>query len=503
MSPSLSARKGLALVLAGFVVSCLTTAPGSVRAQDLPQVRVAVDPGEGSEARVDVHNGWSREALFIGVGLEERGAGGARLDWLSTPVQRQRLAPDARWQGTLRFQRPEGSGTEGLPAWQNVIVGAGVDVAEVAQAWGAALDRNDRDFALRHHRELRAMQMSVQRSVRRLGALVDALEEGERRWFDLETLVALRERLRQSECDAASARVLRARNDNARRELHRENVDRFGQMELDIRCLSEEAKLSVARALIRGERPDEAVAFSSRDEQGELLPEWRPIYVDARLGFVQRLLRENIQAPNLLRTALTALADIHQIAPEDARIRQAGAQIVPRVLAHLAQAIESRQRNDVLEWVELLRPAWADEPGVMEALHRAAALYVEEGLREARSGQTTTARALFVRGERAFEGVEAWESRRDEINLERARALLREGVEIAANERDPRAPARGMEKLEEARRTFALPGADEEAFLADIAHAEVAVSGYELEQTRFLANAFRRSCISSPGSNLP
>jgi hypothetical protein len=301
-------------------------------------------------------------------------------------------------------------------------------------------------------------------------------------FFDLERLDALKMQIEEGICGNASQRIIDAGNN--RTNIYEDIGEGLRTVGLHVNCMTSEAKLAMARSLIEGDRPQDALLFRGTDSEGNLLPEWRPIILEASLAFAQKAVELGASQFSTLRPALEALNDAHQIAPEDPRVVAIADALIPAVGGWAVRACEpvGRDLDGVQAALTLLRPTWDRYPAVLEAAGALATVLIESGTTYCNNRQFTNARNEFIRGERVLDGIPAWDERADEINHCRALGALQEGRETAAIATDPGAPGRGLEKLEEALGRYELSEEEINTFKADISNAWVGVANVQREE---------------------
>jgi hypothetical protein len=364
-----------------------------------------------------------------------------------------------------------------------ITVAAGVEIDPIAAPAEAAIASGD-ETALREALPLLDRYIPTVSLGARLHA--DALAripEVREAYFDLERLDGLKAQIEGRICENASQRILAA-NDRARMTIYEELGESLREIGLHVNCMNAEAKLAMARTLIAGDRPQDALLFRETDDDGNLLPEWRPIILEASLAFANKAVELGASQFNTLRPALESLNQAHELAPEDPRVTAVADALVPAVGRWAVRATDAmgRDLDGVQAALRLLRPTWDRYPAVMEAGNALAAILIESGNTYCEARQFTNARNEFIRGERILDGIEAWEANSDEINHCRALGALEEGRETAAIYTDINAPRRGFEKLEEALSRYDLSEEEVNAFKADISSAWVAVAQGQLEE---------------------
>lgn len=396
---------------------------------------------------------------------------------------------DERWSGRLTFRMPDGSAVPpdldvNWVGYERLSVAAGFDVA----AWAEPLEPLVRGGTW-------AQLAEVMPDVRIRERVIDRgprlhREQLERAGFDLSRfdharVVALLEGLRARACTLATDAVLAARTPRAREAAYRDVLEKLGELDLRVTCMTQEAQLAAARALLRGDRPQDALVFRMRDEHGEYLPGWAEIYTESRVALIEGGLRSGVESVNAFNTLFTALENLRDATPDDPRLEDLARRLVANALAWAGRALERRDEHDATEIVARIRPDWGEYGDFDEVAGRVAERMLAEGIREAERGNLINARNVFVRGNRFLEGVPAWEARRDEINRTRALATLREALDRARSDADQRALDRAWETWDEAVRMSPLTAEDRASFGSDLAEIALGRAAEALEEFRF------------------
>lgn len=467
-------------VHAALVALAIALLPASA----LARVDVRVSGVNGSSATVELTNNYAFEVKVVNVRLDYMEDDGSRTFVYSVPGLDEDLPAGGSWSGTVTFGDPGG---HDLAMSDGTSVAAGVDIEAIAGPAEAALEDGDMDTILELLGDAREKVAPVSRSSRfhadQIAEWGGAVDE----YFDLERMDGLVESLETALCETASARILGASNNTTRQTVYEELAPWLRDAGLHITCINSEAKLAAARMLIAGSRPQDALLFKETDEDGNLLPEWEPIFITANLALARTAAELEVTVLSSLRPALEALNEVQDLAPEHEELASVAGRLVPRIGAWIQEACGELNRDieNAEALLRLLRPRWDHIAATTEAANVFADALLAEGLRFCEQRQFINARNRFVRGEEVLDGIESWEEQRDEINRCRAMGALDEGRELAALSTDPEAPERGYAKLEEALGRFDLSDEVVAEFEADIAQAWVDVAMVHLEDFGF------------------
>ncbi len=451
------------------------------------ELTVSVGEPSGATVPVTVANSYDFAVTVVNVRLTLKDNLDQDVHYFSTGTLQQPLEPGGEWTGPLTFALPDGSAAPEDASFNNydrASVAAAVDIEEFAPQVQAALDGGDYEAMVAALQLVRLRTPPISRSARFHESQVAASGMPVERYFNLPRVDAMQESLNEALCEWGSNEVINLRgNQEAKQARYNELANLMRDAGLHINCINSEARLSAARMLLAGSRGQDALLFKEVDEEGNLLPEWVPIYTEANLALVRTAVELGVTRFDSIRPALEALNNVHDLAPENAEMLRLAAQLVPNAASWVVTA-SGPLENDLdsaQSALEMIRPRWSQ----FEQVEAAAATFAEglitAGIGYCERREFVNARNRFVRGERILEGIPAWEARADEINHCRALGALEEGREIARHPVDNDAPARGYEKLEEAQQRFELTEAEVNAFRTDIASAWVGVATRQLE----------------------
>lgn len=465
---------------AALVALALALLPASA----LARIGVTVSGVNGTSATVELTNGYAFEVKVVNIRLDYMEDDGSRTFIYSEPGLDQDLPAGGSWSGTVTFGDPGG---RDLAMPDGTSAAAGVDIEAIAGPAEQALEDGDMDTILELLGEAREKVAPVSRSSRFHADQITAWGGAADEYFDLERMDSLVASLEDALCETASTRILRAPNNTVRQTVYEELAPWLRDADLHITCINSEAKLAAARMLIAGSRPQDALLFKETDEDGNLLPEWEPIFITANLALARTAAELEVTVLSSLRPALEALNEVHDLNPEHEELAAVANTLVPRIGAWVREACGELNRDidNAESLLRLLRPRWDHIGATTEAANVFADALLAEGLRFCEQRQFINARNRFVRGEEVLDGIENWEAQRDEINRCRAMGALDEGRELASLSTDPEAPERGHAKLEEALGRFDLGDDVVAEFEADIAQAWVDVALVHLEDFGF------------------
>ena len=459
-------------------------APVSASSQSLD---VTVGEAEGARVGITVANTYDFDVTLVNVRIAFENIDGSQTFYFSAPGLVEELAPGASWEGPLVFAAADGSAPPEDVDWGNydrLSAAGGVDLDALEAEAQAALDDGDVTAMREQLAIVRSRVAPVSRSSRFHGDQLAGSGLPVARWFNLERIDGMVERIEQAICAEASARYLRTRA-SAQPELYATLGGELREVDLHINCLSTEAKLAAAAALIRNERAQDALVLVERVD-GVPTEAWRGIFIQGSLALAQTAAALQVTAFTSIRPALQALNDVHAIDPENADLQRIANTLIPNAAQWLITATEPMTRDlaNAEIALQMLRPTWSRFEQIEEAAGRFATAMIDDGLEQCRTGNFVNSRNRFDRGERILEGVPECEARAEEINRCRALGALQEGRQIAGNVNDDNAPARGFAKLDEAQSRFDLEPSEIDAFKNDIADAWVAIALRQIDEER-------------------
>lgn len=469
----------------------------------LPSLALAQNPGlrvdatDGTTATVQITNPFTFDIEVANVRLEFANDDNSRTFYYSQPNWHQAIEAEGAWTGSLQFQSADGTSGHDLAAYDGYSVAAGVHIPSLEGPAQEAIASGEADAIRAQLAVVRPRVAPVSRSSRFHAEQIALSGLTVDEWFNLERIDALVAALEEALIEIASARIIDARNHEARREVFEELAPAMREDGLHITDINSEARLAMAQALIAGDRPQDALLFKETDDDGNLLPEWEPIYIQAALALARAAADLEVSVFSSLRPAMESLNEVRELDPDNADLAAVAGRLVPMSARWVIQACEpmTRDLENAMVMLELLRPEWSEYEVVEQAATAVGETLVEVGLGFCERREFINARNRFVVGERLLEGVAAWEDSADEINRCRARGALAEGRDIAntaaeannisnqgSNEGDM---ARAMEKLDEALGRFDLPASDTDAFRTDIAAVWVRIAERQLEEFAF------------------
>jgi hypothetical protein len=447
-------------------------------------VGATIDSAEGTRASVTIRNPNDFAVKVAGVRLSFAQPDGTTQFQFSQPGWSIDIEPGQSWSGSLDF--PQATGLD-LTGHGGTSVAAGVDINALAAPAEAAAAGTDVAAMIAQRELVRSRVSIVSRSSRFHAEQIAASGVDAATYFDLERIDALVESLENALCEDASRQVIGAPNDTRRNEIYNELAGSLREIGLHITCINRDAKLSAARMLIASARPQDALLFKETDEEGNLLPEWRPIFITANLALATAAADLNVSVLSAIQPAIEALNEVYKLEPQHPELPAVAARVVPLASRWITDASGpvNRDLEKARELLELLRPNWDAIPGVMTAAAAFGDALIESGLAYCERREFINARNEFVRGERILQGVEQWAARAPEINRCRAQGALQEGIELANHPTDPDGPRMGFAKLEEAQGRFELTEQEINDFKAAVSNGWVAVANRFLDEYSF------------------
>jgi hypothetical protein len=452
-------------------------------AQDLS---LSVGASEGASVIVSAENTYEFDVTLVNVRITLEEAAGTTVHYFSGNGLSEVLAPGASWEGSLTFAQVDGTAPDEFVDWDNyqrMSAAVAVDIDAFSPVVQAALDSGEWDALGAQLAFVKSRTPPISRAARFHEVQIAATGMDINRYFDLERVDAMRESLEDAICDNASNQIMSLRGSQDSREeqynVLSEAIRAFG---LHINCMNSAGKLAAARMLISGDRPQDALLFKETDDEGNLLPEWVPIYTIANLALARTAAELGVTQFSSIRPALEALNNVHDIDPENADLLRIAAILVPNAAGWVESASGpiNRDIDGAQDCLEMIRPRWSRFEQVETAASAFADALIEAGIEYCERREYINSRNRFIRGARILEGVPQWDARADEINRCRALGALDEGRELANHPTDDEGPSRGFEKLEEAQGRFDLTDEDVTAFKADIASAWTAVAVRQL-----------------------
>lgn len=471
----------LRLVAASFLFAASLVPTATAFAEEMI---AQVDSATATSVSIAIRNQYEYPVKVIGVRLGFEQDDGTTQYHFTTGPWSTDLQPGQEWTGTLNLVAAEGVD---FSRYDTISVAAGVDINAAVAPAEAAIAAGDVTAMEAQLSIVDGFIPPVSRSARFHAEQIAASGVEPTAWFDLERLDATKTRLEDAICLNASTRILEAGGDARRLEVYNELASHLREIGLHITCINREAKLSAAQMLLAGERPQDALIFKETDENGVLLPEWRPIYITANLALATAAADLQVQVLSSIRPAVEALNEVRALEPDNAELAVAAARVVPMAAAYIRDRSGAMNRNldEARGLLELLRPHYDHIPGVREAAGVFAGALIESGVAFCERREFINARNEFLRGERVLDGIAEWEAEADQINRCRALGALAEGVELANHPTDPDAPATGYAKLEEAQERYDLTEQEINDFKAAIATAWVSVATRFLEEYAF------------------
>lgn len=483
-APNLRLRSALPTSFAFVAAIALFAAPPVAKAGELS---VTVSDATGADVPVEIENGHEFDVTVIGVRITVEDESGEMVHYFSQGSLTETLAAGESWSGTPTFATSEGAAPPPETDWRGydrVSVAVAVDLDALAPGVDAAVETGTFEALTEQLALIRARVAPVSRTARFHEVHIAASGMPTARYFDLERIDGMVARLERATCDWASEQVIEARGSNeARQEAYNALSEQLRTVGLHINCLNSEGKLVAARMLLEGSRPQDALLFKELDEDGNLKPEWVPIFTQANLALARTAAELGVQNFSSIRPAIEALNAVQDLDPENEEMLRIAVALIPNAAQWVIRASGPIERDldSAQEALELIRPRWSRFEKVEEAAAVFAGALIEAGLEYCERREYINARNRFIRGERMLEGIEVWEARASEINRCRALGALEEGREMARHPTDDQGPARGYEKLDEALSRFDLSDEEVASFEADIAAAWVDVALRQLE----------------------
>lgn len=454
---------------------------------------------DGTNAEVTISNPFPFAIKVVHLRLEYRAADGSAVYVGSGPGLVQDIEPESEWRGTVTF--PD-AGDQDIQGADGISVAAGVDLDELEPPVRAAIAAGRLPEIAAQLAIVKPRVAPVSRAARFHAEGIAASGADVARYFNRERIDGLVTDLENALCEGVSQQMLAPGSQSARTTRYQELGTFLREHGLHITCMNREAKLSAARMLLAGDRPQDAALFRESGPDGELLPEWRPVVMASNLALARAAATLDVAVFSSIRPAIEALNEAHRLEPENPQVSAVADLLIPKASQFIQLSSEplTRDLDSARTLITLMRPTWDGRPGAMDAYSAFAGALLEQGLAFCGRREFVNARNEFVRGERILGGVPNWEAQAGEINRCRAMGSLQEGRELAALVTDNDAPARGLAKLEEAQSRFDIPQADVDAFKADISLAWVAVANRLIEENLFpgAANAIRQAAAVSP-----
>lgn len=447
-------------------------------------VTASLDTAEGTRASMTIRNPNDFAVKVAGVRLSFAQPDGTTQFQFSQPGWSLDIEPGQSWNGSLDF--PQAAGID-LTGHGGTSVAAGVDINALAAPAEAAAAGTDVAAMIAQREVVRQRVSIISRSSRFHAEQLAASGVEVATFFSLERVDGLVETLENAICEDASRKVIGAPNDTRRNEIYNERAGSLREIGLHITCINRDAKLSAARMLIASARPQDALLFKEVDEEGNLLPEWRPIFITANLALATAAADLNVSVLSAIQPAIEALNEVYALEPTHPNLPAAAARVVPLAARWITDASGPMNRDleKARELLSLLRPNWDAIPGVMTAAAAFGEALIESGLAFCQRREFINARNEFVRGERILQGVEQWAARAPEINRCRAQGALQEGIELANHPTDPDGPRMGFAKLEEAQGRFVLTEDEINHFKSEVCNGWVAVANRFLDENSF------------------
>ncbi|TVQ98249.1 MAG: hypothetical protein EA398_13585 [Deltaproteobacteria bacterium] len=396
---------------------------------------------------------------------------------------------EERWTGRLTFRLPDGGEIAGdadidWGGHDRLSVAAGFDVGEWAAPLEPLIERGTWPQVAEAIPDARVRERVIGRGARFHADQLSraGFDDG---MFDHARVRAVLDGLTERACGLADAAIMRARTPRAREAAYREQMELLDAVGLRVTCLAQETQLATARALLRGDRPQDALVFRMRESDGSFLPGWAEIYAESRVSLIEDGIRTGAESINAYGTLFTALEDLREAMPEDPRIEALARRLVSSGLAWAQRAMDRGDHHDAMEFLARVRPEWSEHGDFDPLAGPVAERMLAEGVREAERGNLINARNVFIRGNRFLEGVPQWEEGRDEINRVRALARLREALDTARADGDPGALERAWGVWDQAVRMSPLTDADRAEFGTDLSEIALGRVDEALEEFRF------------------
>jgi hypothetical protein len=451
-----------------------------LRAQD---VELTMSAGEGLEGFVSLRNRLQVPVKVANVQVRFLDARGQEHQFDHDAPLDVTLGPGEETDVAVSF-RGAGEGWR-LADYDRALPAVGLDIDRVAGPAEAALAGGQLPAIREALVDLRRDIAPVSRAYRLQRTALERTPGLIEAWYDFPRLDGLVTSMENFLCEEAGQRIMQSGAATRQRAYETVGAE-LRDIGLHVNCMSAEARLTMARTLIDGNRPQDALVFRSVDSEGNLLPEWRPIVIEASLAFAQAAVNLRASEFRTLRPALEALNDVHDLEPEDARLTRLADAMIPLVADWASRATEPPgiDMDGAQDAITLLRPRWDRYPQVMEAAGRLATIRIQRGMELCQNREWIASRNEFVRGERVLAGVPAWDEQAPQINHCRALGTLQEGRDMASDPQDLSAVRRSIGKLDEALSRYALSDEEIRTFREDIAASWVAVALREMSQRR-------------------
>ncbi|MFT4703219.1 MAG: hypothetical protein ACI81R_000908 [Bradymonadia bacterium] len=470
---------------------CALSAPTFSSVAHASDLMVDVGEATGSVATVSIENSYEYDVKVVNVRLRFDNDDGSRTFYYSQPNWSVDVGSvegeDAGWSGELTFTAEDGSAlpeSVDLMANDGTSVAAGVDLdvlhPMVDEAVAGDMAAISTTLAF-----VRARVEPVSRASRLHGTQIAASGVPVNQWFNLERIDGMVTTLEEGACAAISRRAM-GTSPRSLPEMYPALGQELQSIGLHVNCMTSDAKLRVAQALVDNGRPQDALVIVET-EDGLPTEPWREIFIAGNLALARTAAELNMSVFSAIQPALVALTAVHTIAPDNADLRAVADILIPNASRWLTTASEpmTLDLENAERAVHILRPTWSSYEQVETAAGAFAAALIGDGMAQCEQGNFINSRNRFARGERILEGIPEWDSQSDSINRCRAMGSLQEGRELAGNIDEPEGPAKGMEKLDEALGRYELSDDVVNAYQADMANAWVAHAVADLEGNGF------------------
>ncbi len=467
------------------LVALLSLLSALATAQDIALTLV---DGNAASATMELENTYDFDVKVVNLRVTFEEPDGSDIHYYSDRGLNVDLAPGETWEGELRFATTDGTRPDDATDWGNyerLSSASGIDINAFAPAIEAAISALEFDAIAEQLAFVKSRIVPVSRAARFHGDQIAISGVDPAQWFDLERMDGFRDRLENAICEIGSTEVLALRgSQETKQEEYNLIAERMRTAGMHINCINSPAKLAAARMLLAGSRPQDALLFKEVDEDGNLLEEWRPIFIEANLALARTAAELNLQAFSSIRPALLALNEVLELDPENAAMQVIANTLIPNAATWIVRASGPIERDidNAQAALELLRPRWSRFEQVERAAEVFADALIAEGIGYCERREYVNARNRFIRGERLLDGIEAWDANADRINHCRALGALEEGRETARHPTDESGPARGFLMLEEAQQRYPITLREINAFKADISAAWAAVATRQLEE---------------------
>ncbi|MCA9563283.1 MAG: hypothetical protein KC561_07330 [Myxococcales bacterium] len=293
------------------------------------------------------------------------------------------------------------------------VVRFGADAEAFAAAAAALDDPEAIESAMSQSRFFqRALERAQRNEPERIAALPDSA-----RWFDADAFAAQREPLGEALCTAFARQLERAHGGQPQVELFTDLHQRLLAVGLYQDCIPLETRMTIARSMVRMDRPQDALMFIALNEDGSVPEEWRQIYIDGRLEMARTY--ATARAEEQFRPGIESLNEAFRVAPDDPRLPAVADTLLQAYTAFISTQLAEGEAIDALDSLLAVTENFGEHPLVVASMEAVAEGLIVYGENAANEGNAIRANNAFIRGGDAFEGRDFWESRLDRLQAAR------------------------------------------------------------------------------------